>query len=368
MINEEQIEKTEIEKDKSFVSKIANKFTPKDLIRESRKESSALKRWSFACNILSLLAAVYYIYYITMDYSGYKKAIPLFIGVVVLIAVELGKRYFSIITFEYYYAAMKKWIMLAFPVLVLSAISITISSLGGDKFVKEESAPIQLVRNLKTDTLKSEIIALRSEVALQKKQTWRGKIVTDSRKLIKEYEARISKKEDQITSIEKEDKLSNKGLAEKRDNRLQDWGLIFGLFVGSMDVLLIILLGRAEFLEHRAQLYLKEKGVNFSKANFKGMNLENVFGLNKSNQIGFKLPESKKTTPTHARANTRTHSPARTGAHTRAYNARTRIRTHAHTHEGKCKNCKTPFEPKSKRNKYCSKECREEFQGIKQNA
>ena len=36
MVDEKQIEQTEKEKDKAFVEKLANKFTPRDLIRETR--------------------------------------------------------------------------------------------------------------------------------------------------------------------------------------------------------------------------------------------------------------------------------------------------------------------------------------------
>lgn len=376
MVDEKQIEKTEQEKDQAFVHKLAEKFKPKDLIRETRKVSNAIKQWSFACNLLSLLAAVYFVYYITLDYTGFKKVIPLIIFSAVLIAIEIGKRYFSITTFEHYFSQGKRWMTFIIPVVILSGVSIVVSSFGGDKFVKNESGSPKVIYSLKIDTLKGQIALLRKEITLQKQQTWGGKIVTDSRKLIKEYEQRITKKENEISTLESEDKIKNTNLAIAQEDRLQNWGLIFGLFVGSMDLLLIFLLGRAEFLEHRAQLYLKQKGIDLTNANFTGMNMQNIFGVNKvQNQIGFKLPSSKKTKTVK---NNPKPAPAHVdNAHTRVdTQARTRTRRRAHAHARArvgaraCKNpsCKNNFQPKSNRNKYCSKDCREKAQSLQQNA
>lgn len=298
-------EKVALEKDKQFASKVHEKYSPdKNFLRHARITAERVKSISWGFNTISWLAAIYGIVYFTEVYSGAKKIVLIIIGGVLLIGLEIAKRYSIVQTFEGYYNKDERYkINWGFAIPLFLAISIFVSYHGGDKFIKEESSSPTLVYNSKIDSINEQIALAQADIATNQKQTWKGRITRKAKASIALLDERINNLTSQKIDLENKDLATNEGIEQKHEDKLANFGVIFGSVAGAMDILLILFIGFwAERLEYEVECLIKssdltkvkpERIINLaSSIQSDARKVQTDFSYsgahNERNQIGFK--------------------------------------------------------------------------------
>jgi len=243
----EDKEKVAITLDSDFAEKVRKRFAQKSIIRSARLLAQRLKITSWGINLFSFLLALYAVYYFAAIYSLWKAVGLFVIGVGLLAAWELAKRYCIINFFEGVYdERARQNILLGIPIVVLLGGSIATTYFGGEKLVIEESSSPEVVHNSQIDSLALLIAEAKADNELMKKQTWDGRIVRDARKQMNILQSRIDILIAEKIKLENRDLDSNDEIQESHKQRLTNFGVIFGGMGALADIALIILLGIAE--------------------------------------------------------------------------------------------------------------------------
>jgi hypothetical protein len=345
-------EKLEAKKDQQYLQVVAKKYNPGSLIRILRKRAISLKRISVLPNILSFITALYAVYYVAQQYAGFKFAMLMLLGAIILAGIELGKRGSAIFAAEGSYNPSERWKRWLFaPLFILVGISMIVSFYGGDNFVKEENSGPKVVYNKQRDSLQQLIVTAQAEKELMKQQTWKGVITRDARKNISNLNTRIDNLITRKMEYEDKDENKNGTLAEKHLAKMQSLGLAFGGLAVFMDALLIALLFWAEKVEWDAYLIgLETSGKASGRTD------------NKKRPDVSKRPKRTDIVKTD-------RQPERTEI--RAFTSRTDAtdtRTGAEivgTVKRSCKNCGTDISHKRSDAKFCQSSCRKRYHELK---
>lgn len=278
MKNPKQTEITANEKDTTFAVQLSKRRAPKDIVREARTVSRQLKLSSIIWNIISLLAASYFVYYHVKDVTDlFQASVFAVILLFVLVAIEFAKRIFAVKMFERFYS-QEKFVPLAFVLLILVCISLYVSYQGGEKFVVYESAKPELAFNPIRDSLQAEMAVIEDKITEQRKIKWKGKITEEPLQMIKQYEQDKRNIRAELKNLEAADNEENAGVKTEHSEKLKGKGVIFGCIAGAMDLLLILFIGRAEYLENEALLYLRSKGFKLDAHEFRENSFQNFSG------------------------------------------------------------------------------------------
>lgn len=389
----------EARKDEQYKEKVIERFFARqNSIRQLRRRHIALDNWSYAFNIVSVATAAYFVFSITSQYpTGWQIVFSSFL-VGLLAMNELAKRF----TINEAAEETRIWFVATF---FLICISFYASYEGGSRFTVEQAEGPVVEHNFAIDSLNERIAAIDADINRWENQTWRGKIVRDARKGINRLEDAKTALIKQRTELEQRDLHRNDASEQKHTMEIENYGIIFGTVAGLMDALLLICLLIARGAEKEARMLLglvdnepvKQKPkkrstpvvptvpslVPTSNTEQKKSETPDMQQIRYADRIGKQLGELKleidklKDSRAHAQAGTPTHIPTQaqvgvsTGTQARTpKRTRTHARTRARESQGqgrRCKNtaCKKEFKPKSNKQKFCSKECREEYQKSK---
>jgi len=355
----EHIEKI---KDQNYLDFIRQKYANKDLIRINRQLAKNLKSWSVLFNLVSYSTACYAVYFFASIYAGFQLYFILVLGLILLGTWELAKRFLAINSFEGLFNAdesYKRWFGLGLVVAV--AVSGFVSYYGGDKFVSQENSGSEHVYNFQIDSINKEIKKAETDKALYTQQTWKGKIVTDARKMMKIQDEKIAALTIQRLKLENMDINKNTQLENEHAAKIANLGLVFGLIAGGCDLFLILFLGWAEKLEWELHCLLTGTGSQKAK---KKKTVNNIVPMRQPDNDRVQIRAFRATpAPDHTRPDMDAHA----HTHTHAHNApalaytRTPVHTRTRTHARECKNCGKEYT--GNRRKFCSDDCSKEWQG-----
>lgn len=241
-------ERIELQKDKQYIDEIKRKATERsNQARQLRRRQVALERFSWVFNVVSVATAVYFAISITDTYPTLWQFV--FAGALIsLLALgEVAKRYAIKEVGEGVY-------MWSAAVALLVGVSFFASYTGGNRFTVEMATPPPIERTGAIDTLNIEIAKVDAEIANWKKQTWRGKLVSDARDGIKRLEGIKAGLIEQRTKLENRDLSNNDERQDEHKAEVQNFGNIFGGVAGAMDFCLIICLLLAKSDEKTARI------------------------------------------------------------------------------------------------------------------
>lgn len=258
MLENEGIEKINLEKDKEFAEKVASKYQQQPMIRLLRKRVANCRTVSYGFQLFSLLTLTYFVYWISSDYNGTYFTIVLSFLVFLSIAWEVAKRYTIIETFDGAWNPTRKWKMWFSPlVLLLVAGSITGSYIGGDQFMKNETTEPTLVSNPKIDSLRSTIAEELVTIEKLQNTTWKGRITRTANAGINLSKELQLQREAQLADLISKDDQFNTEILSNHTAKKAKLGFLTGLLAGLMDFLLLIMLGIAENMETQADKLIR---------------------------------------------------------------------------------------------------------------
>lgn len=285
--------------DQEYIEKVKGKFTEQSMIRIMRKRVSNCRNISYGFQVFSLLTLGYFVYYMANAYTGVQFAIVLTFLLLLAAAWEAGKRYTIIETFDGAWNPNRKWKLWFAPlVFLLVAGSIAGSYIGGDQFIKNETAPPLLVHNPQIDSLKALVANEQNTIAQLQNTKWKGSITRDATRGINESKKIQAKLLDQIADLQGKEDLQNAEITSTHTAKKSNLGAMTGAIAGLMDVLLLILLGVAERLETMTDKMLRGKPSgstpSVSVPEYTPFSAsKDPYGMNSSERkkIGYYIPE-----------------------------------------------------------------------------
>lgn len=246
--------------DARYLETIKRRFQDRqNTIRQLRLKQTTLEWVSVFFNAVSVLTASYFVISLTDNYAGIWKIAFASVLIAVLVMNEYAKRWAINEGAE----GERSWF---FAVAVLVGISFYASYQGGERFMVERSIGPTLEHNPAIDSLNQRIAAVDSDVANWKRQTWKGKIVTDARRSIAKLEQTKIALIEQRTALEQRDLSRNDETEQAHRSEIRSFGVVFGGVAGVMDVLLVFCLLMAKSAEQSARFLL---GLTDANANEK---------------------------------------------------------------------------------------------------
>lgn len=252
MSNESTIEAG---RDAAYLERVKQRHAArKNTARQLRIRQTALENGSWFFNALSVLTAAYFAVDMSANYSGVWAWLMGGALVCALILIEIAKRY----TIEEGAEGKRIWFV---PVAMLVAVSFYVSYHGGEAFTVEMAKAPETEHNPAIDSLGVRIAAVDADIANWKKQTWRGKIVTDARRSISKLEQTKIELIEQRTELERRELERNDRTENEHETELRTFGNVFGMVAGAADLLLIacLLIAKADEQAARHLLGLNER-------------------------------------------------------------------------------------------------------------
>lgn len=286
--------------DQEYIEKVKGKFTEQSMIRIMRKRVSNCRNISYGFQVFSLLTLGYFVYYMANAYTGVQFAIVLTFLLLLAAAWEAGKRYTIIETFDGAWNPNRKWKLWFAPlVFLLVAGSIAGSYIGGDQFIKNETAPPLLVHNPQIDSLKVLVETQQNTIAQLQNTKWKGSITRDATRGINESKKIQARILDQIANLQQKEDAENEEIVSAYTAKKSNLGAMTGTIAGLMDVLLLIFLGVAERLETMTDKMLRGQSSGSSPsisiaqnpASSIAPNPYTNLNSNGHRKIGFEIPK-----------------------------------------------------------------------------
>ena len=242
-------------KEAMYIANLRDKYSTGNLKSKYIRQATTLRNISYGPQVISLLTAIYAVYYFASLYNGVKFYFLLILGGVILGALELAKRELAAMTWKgKFYTQEREKVMWAVPLALLIALSFAISYTGGDKFVQQESAAPVASYDAQRDSINRQIAEARDQIAVMKQQTWKGVIVRDARATISQLEKRINALTDQRLKLENRDLAATDKAEAQHEARVTSLGIYFGFAAGLMDILLILFFFFSERADWNAHL------------------------------------------------------------------------------------------------------------------
>ena len=321
-------------------------------------ELEAANLWSYVPNMVSVLTAVYAVYFVSKDFSGIAIAAVVFLGFGLLIGLEAVKR--ALIT-----KIAQRAIGFALPLCAAFAISMGVSYFGGANYVTEESTEVSREVNPEISEIEKSISEIEKDIQGWKAQTWKGTIYRKAQEQIGKLEDRRTALFERKMKLIEADDLAFDESKHDQQFRLSNLGFGSGAVAVMMDLLLFVLVFRTEKKEQEiVRLYgerqkRKAPHIPISASTADVDMIQNLTStieeLKKENEALRARVSAPAPMPAPAPA------PARPRTHTRPP-APAPARTHARgqKQEKECKNCKKNYS--GPRKKFCSDDCSREYQ------
>lgn len=261
MINNTQTDELKRAAKEQFVEKVTKKFTPKDLISVKYHRSRMVKMAAYFPNIVSVSTSGFAIWFFTQDYNPIMRIIFLVLGGLFLIGLEFIKRLWLAKGYEGYFQKSTPLMAQNFLPLILLVcpISMFLSYHGGDSIVHESNDVNSIViRSPQVDSIQNLIAKQDSLIAFESTQTWKGQIRREAAKAKLLHETKKAQLEDQLFSVQQEDKAQQNILRSEKKERIVNFGIVFGCVALGADLLLFVMFGISEKDEFDVYLYAQK--------------------------------------------------------------------------------------------------------------
>lgn len=353
-------------REERFIETCKAEFTEKSLATANRDKVRVLTLASYLPNVLSVITASFFIYYLL---TGYQKGIALLLGVLlllVILSVEAGKRGLIASLAKSYFIYNKAPALLIIALLVCFALSMTASYIGGKQLVVETAAPPAKVVNPEVDSLKQQIAIQEETVSRLERTTWKGKVTRDAVKGINQAKAIQANLYSRLAKLEGRDNEAYQTTLSKHTRKHLNFGLLLGILAALADLFLFGLLWTAKQLKWEvAAINSQPPGSSTSPPSSRTsyqvptIKTEQPQPNGSPRQIGFKLPNAKalEEVPTQKRKNAKTYNGSQqdspevvTVVEKEVVELTDRVKD--------CQYCGNRFAYYNSRAKYCSDECR----------
>ncbi|MCI5082141.1 MAG: hypothetical protein MRY78_10620 [Saprospiraceae bacterium] len=365
----------EKQKDSLFIKQCIDEFGDKPLPTTNRSKVKNLTTWSYFPNVISIVTACFFIFYLLQDYSPIIKIVLCGLLCGVAIALEFGKRSLINETAKTYFVDGKLKVGLLLGVLVLIGASMTASYIGGNKLVVENAEqPIKLT-NPKIDSLNLELATLNKSISKQEGTTWKGKVTRDANKNLNQLYADRTALNSRISALEDQDEEIYTTTLSTHSAKIGNFGIVLGIIAILADAVLFTLIWTIKRLRHEIILLTNAKATTQEKVT-KAANLSNAQNittignsfsknqLTEKRKIGFVMPTQnrnrKEPSPTD-KPDTESRITESRKEETQNRNTETIIEREIIELSDRikeCAHCGNKFVYYNSRAKYCSDQCR----------
>ena len=365
----------EKQKDFIFVEQCINEFGEKPLPKANRSKVKNLTVWSYFPNLISIVTACFFIFYLLQDYSPIIKIVLCGLLCGVAVALEFGKRSLINETAKTYFLDGKLKVGLLLGVLVLIGASMTASYIGGNKLVVENAEQPTKVKNPKIDSLNLELATLNKSISKQEGTTWRGRVTKAANKNLNQLYADRTALNSRISKLEDQDEQIYTSTLSTHSAKIGNFGIVLGIIAILADAVLFALIWTIKKLRHEIILLTNAKATTQKKAPQTAniSNAQNIATIGNSfsenqltekRKIGFVLPtqnrNAKPLIPTE-KADTEKRITENRKEETESSNTKTIIQKEVIELSDRikeCAHCGEKFVYYNSRAKYCSDQCR----------
>jgi hypothetical protein len=285
-----------------FINACKAEFTEKSLVSTNQRKVKILGLASYLPNILSVITASFFIYYLL---TGYQKGIAILLGILlflVILSVEAGKRGLITGLAKSYFIHSKAPTLLIVALISCFVLSMAASYIGGKQLVVETAAPPAKITTPEIEELKEEIAEQEETISRLQKTTWKGKVTRDAVKGINQAKAIQASLYNRLAGLENRDSEAYQIILDKHTQKHLNFGYLLGILAALADLFLFGLLWTAKRLKWEvAAIKSQPSPVGSPPANTRTsyqvptIKTEAPQPNGSPRQIGFILPKAKTT-------------------------------------------------------------------------
>lgn len=241
----------EAAEEQNFVEQCREEFVEKSIAASNLRKVRQLTIASYLPNMLSAVTAGFFVLFLL---SGYSTTVAVLLGALLLlivVAVELGKRLLIGATAHSHFVLSKLPALSIGALLLLFAVSMGASYQGGKALVVETAPPPPRSHNPQIDSLNQLLRAELSTIDRLQRTTWRGKITGDAVKGINQSKRVQSSIVDRITALETLDDAAHREAVTKHTSKHLNFGYLLGVLAAVADVFLLGMLWTAKRLKYQ---------------------------------------------------------------------------------------------------------------------
>jgi len=279
-----------------FREKVFDQYKEKPFAESGFSRVKYLTNWSYAPNVISVLSAMFFVYFLTLPYT---LLIRLLLGGVlagILFCMEYAKR--QLITGQgrkFYQTKSVSFIAISFLGLCVVASMYT-SYNGGNKIIVETAQAPTLSANSEIEGLESALAVLNTNIAKQQSTTWKGRITVDANKNLKALFVDRSTLLSTLNELKASDRKAQAQSDTKYNATTLQGGLVTGVIAVISDIVLIFLLLTVERIKYNVFRVENSKGKR--TAGFQMPNTapstpsfsNNISAKTERRPIGFEMP------------------------------------------------------------------------------
>lgn len=232
-----------------FINACKAEFTEKSLVSTNQGKVKILGLASYLPNILSVITASFFIYYLL---TGYQKGIAILLGILlflVILSVEAGKRGLITGLAKCYFIHSKTPTLLIVALISCFVLSMAASYIGGKQLVVETAAPPAKITSPEIEELKKEIAEQEETIFRLQKTTWKGKVTRDAVKGINQAKAIQTSLYTRLAGLEAQDNKAYQATIDKHTKKHLNFGYLLGILAALADLFLFGLLWTAKRLK-----------------------------------------------------------------------------------------------------------------------
>lgn len=224
----------------NYLERIAREYEPKSKLDSYPAIIQALTYLSTVPNLISIATGFAFAYYLLSGITGPLKHIAWAVAIILLIALELGKRYAAQVSAKQA-AQSQAFYGAGIALGVLIALSMTISFKGGQQIVVENSVPPTLSTPAEIQEARADLTAINESIKRQEGTTWKGVITVDANRnlksLYRQKEAIAANLAGMLQTFNAEQSEVN----EKHQTNTVNFSIVFGSIALGMDLILILI-------------------------------------------------------------------------------------------------------------------------------
>lgn len=241
-------------KQQNYVNACLSEFEERSVNDTNQAQARTLEAWSYLPNIVSLVTAGFFIFYLLIDYTLWVKIVLGFLLLAVAGTVELGKRGLIGEAGKRYFPTEKLPGGLLAGIAVLMLCSMVASYIGGNKLVTENAHTPPMEVNPQIDSLKAQLAQELTVSESFRKTTWKGKITRGATQGMNESRKEQTRLNAKIDELESLDNMAYQTVLSGHTSKISNFGIVLGIVAILADVALFFLLWTVKRLRYEIAL------------------------------------------------------------------------------------------------------------------
>ena len=235
-------------REEQFIESCKDEFVEKPLSITNAGKVRILTAVSILPNLLSAVTAGFFVIYLL---SGYTRTVAAILGallLIVVIAIELGKRLLIVDSAKAHFTRGSLPPVNIAALVLLFAGSMAGSYLGGKALVVATAKPPAKEVNPQIAQVEAQLADVSATVDRLRRTTWKGKVTVDAVRGINKAQGIQSALTERLTLLKAQDDAAHAEVLGKHDSKHLNFGIVLGILAAVADLFLFGLLWTAKKL------------------------------------------------------------------------------------------------------------------------